>query len=91
MKANEAPEKIYLTTFGFPICEPIPQDSSNPDTVWSEKPYTGADSIKYTRTDAFIKKVRKWFERQNEWRDINGIKHCDMESFEDFKNYMEGE
>ena len=65
MKANEVPEKIYLTTFGFPICEPIPQDSSNPDTVWSERPYTGADSIEYTRTDAFIKKARKWFERQN--------------------------
>lgn len=53
MKANEAPEKIYLTTFGFPICEPIPQESSNPDTVWSEKPYTNADSIEYIRADAF--------------------------------------
>ena len=60
MKPNEAPEKIYLTTFGFPICEPIPQESSNPDTVWSEKPYEGADSVKYTRTDAFIEKAVEW-------------------------------
>ena len=59
MKAN-VPEKIYLTTFGFPICEPIPQESSNPDTVWSKKPYTGADSIEYTRTDAFIEKAYNW-------------------------------
>lgn len=57
MKANEAPEKIYLTTFGFPICEPIPQDSSNPDTVWSEKPYVGADSIEYIRTDVLVRKA----------------------------------
>jgi len=42
-------------------------------------------------TDTFIEKARKWFEKQNEWRDINGIKHCDMESFENFVNYMKGE
>ena len=41
--------------------------------------------------DAFIDKAKKWFEKQNEWHDINGVKHCDMESFEDFRNYMEGE
>jgi hypothetical protein len=57
MKANEAPEKIYLTTFGFPIWEPIPQEGSNPDTVWSTKPYLDAGSIEYTRTDAFIEKA----------------------------------
>lgn len=45
--------------------------------------------IEYIRKDAFIEKARKWFELQNEWRDINGIKHCDMDSFEDFKKYME--
>jgi signal peptidase I len=45
----------------------------------------------YVREDAFIEKARKWFEKRNEWRDINGIKHCDMESFENFVNYMKGE
>ena len=47
--------------------------------------------IEYVSKDAFIKKAKSWFERQNEWRDINGIKHCDMESFEDFRKYMEVE
>ena len=47
--------------------------------------------IEYTRTDAFIKKARKWFEKQTEWLDLNGNRHCDMESFEDFRKYMEGE
>lgn len=48
-------------------------------------------SVEYIRADAFIEKARKWFEKQNEWRDLNGIKHCDMENFEDFRNYMKGE
>ena len=47
------------------------------------------NSIEYIRTDAFIEKAKKWFQKQNEWRDINGIKHCDMEDFEDFRKYME--
>lgn len=41
--------------------------------------------------DAFIDKAKKWFEKQNEWFDPNSNRHCDMESFEDFKNYMKGE
>lgn len=59
MKANEFPETIYLTTFGYPICEPYPEESSCPDTVWSTRPYSDSDtdSIEYTRTDAFIEKA----------------------------------
>jgi hemerythrin superfamily protein len=49
------------------------------------------DSVEYIRKDTFMEKARKWFEDQNEWFDINGIKHCDMEDFEDFKKYMKGE
>ena len=81
MKANEAPEKIYL--FENPV-------SGTPDDRWLSK-RSDENDIEYTRTDAFIEKAKSWFERQNEWRDINGIKHCDMESFEDFRNYMKGE
>ena len=40
---------------------------------------------------AFIEKARIWFEKQNEWFDLNGNRHCDMESFEDFRKYMKGE
>lgn len=45
---------------------------------------------KYICKDDFIEKAKKWFEKQNEWYDINGNRHCDMENFEDFKKYMEG-
>lgn len=38
--------------------------------------------------DAFIEKARKWFEKQNEWFDPNSNRHCDMESFEDFRKTM---
>ena len=43
------------------------------------------------RKDAFIEKAKKWFEKRNEWIDIDGTLQCDMEGFEDFRKYMEGE
>jgi hypothetical protein len=77
----DAPEKIYLhpDIGDREFIRPLLKNRAN------------QDSVEYTRTDVFIEKARKWFERQNEWRDINGIKHCDMESFEDFKKYIDGE
>ena len=75
MKAN-APERIWIDP-----TNDLPKLSGHIDK----------DGVEYTRTDAFIEKAKKWFEKQNEWHDINGIKHCDMEDFEDFKKYMEGE
>lgn len=53
--------------------------------------YTVAREVAEKLTDAFIEKAKKWFEKQNEWHDINGMKHCDIEDFENFKNYMKGE
>ena len=50
MKANEAPEKIYL--FENPITE-------THDDRWLSK-RSGDDDIEYTRTDAFIKKTCKF-------------------------------
>lgn len=68
MKANEAPEKIYMNWVNYPLEEM---------------------QVEYTCTDAFIEKARKWFEKRNEWINIDGTRQCDMESFEDFKNYMD--
>lgn len=79
MKAN-TPEKLYLH----------PTAKGEVGASWLTFPLTDED-VKYIRADAFIEKAKKWFEKQNEWRDINGIKHCDMEDFEDFKNYMKGD
>ena len=81
MKANEEPEKIY--------CIPTEGGCYYITTIKPEPPF--AEGVEYIRTDAFIEKAKKWFEKQNEWRDINGIKHCDMESFEDFVKYIKGE
>ena len=47
MKANEAPEKIYL--FENPI-------SNEPDYRWLSK-RSGDEDIEYTRTDVFIEKA----------------------------------
>lgn len=54
------------------------------------KKLEGAD-IEYVRIDAFIEKAEKWFEMQNEWVDLDGNYKCDMNDFEDFRNYMKGE
>ena len=50
MKANEAPEKIYL--FENPINE-------TPDYRWLSKKSCDED-IEYIRTDAFIEKASEW-------------------------------
>ena len=80
MKANEVPEKLYYTQTegGFYLT-----------TIKPEPPF--AKGVEYTQTNIFIEKAKKWFEKQNEWFDPNGNRHRDMESFEDFRNYMGGE
>ena len=47
--------------------------------------------VKYVPADAFIAKAKKWFDEQNEWLDPNGVRHCCMDNFEDFRKYMKGE
>ena len=49
MKANEAPEKIYL--FENPI-------NNEPDYRWLSK-RSGNEDIEYIRTDAFIKRAKE--------------------------------
>lgn len=81
MKANKAPEKIYLN------------DSMTTDTVgelyheWFDAKVSDR-SIEYTRTDAFIEKAIKFFSPYIQ--DNSG--GYDIERvIEDFKNYMKGE
>ena len=91
MKANEAPIKIYLQVCGDcqdNECDNCKFEDLEDNVTWCKDKIFDKD-VEYTLTDAFIEKAKKWFEKQNEWRDINGIKHCDMESFEDFRKYME--
>ena len=91
MKANEAPEKIYL--FENPI-------SGTPDDRWLSKRSDDED-VEYVRKDAFIEKACGWLHRGledtkviDEYRDIvvRGIQasYTSVEEFiEDFKKYME--
>ena len=51
MKANEAPEKIYLNPALDALTEALSEKTK--------------DDIEYTRTDAFIEKAKKWFNSKN--------------------------
>ena len=56
MKANEAPEKLYL--FENPV-------SGTPDDRWLSK-RSGDTDIEYTRTDAFIEKVGSFLNKKDD-------------------------
>ena len=77
MKANEAPEKIYINDFGSEL-----------SYDWHTEHCCESD-IEYTRTDAFIKKAEEFiYSALNDG--IMGT--ANIEDFMRlFKNYMEGE
>ena len=78
MKANEAPEKIYIHV----------RANKELGTTWHGKKITNSD-IEYVRKDDFIEKAEEYlYEQLNE-----GNMECgDIETFiENFKNYMKGE
>jgi hypothetical protein len=88
MKANEAPEKIYIQSFNVSEEDEKFARLLYFDDVWTEEPELGETNIEYTRTDAFIEKARKWFEKQPELYDANGVRVYGEEDFEDFKKYI---
>ena len=69
MEPNEAPEKIYIST------------NSQDGTYYISNQYKML--IEYTRTDAFVEKARKWFEKQPETYDANGVRVYGEEDFEE--------
>ena len=77
MKANEAPEKLYLH----------PTAKGNVGASWLIFPITHED-IEYTRTDAFMEKAWDWIEDNllsSNQQDKSRL------YFEQFINYMKGE
>lgn len=94
MKANEAPEKIYMTpSFG------------EPDNVllasFSKSHLNYHIDIEYTRTDAFMEKAEKFFEENieeeeckigcSEWTELRSD-YKSLDSFiRAFRRYMKGE
>ena len=89
MKANEAPEKIYLY--------PSDRCGEEYEAEWGDKPW-GEDYVEYTRTDVFIEKAEDFIRREicDYIVHYNYGPNNDMETmyvdnrfFEDFKNYIE--
>ena len=97
MKANEAPEKIYVSNY-----------SSGLTYNWHNE-RLAVNDVEYLRTDVFIEKAKKWFiEHTNISKEIETnedgepladsyIKYAKArfdaanEMFENFKNYIKGE
>ena len=97
MKANEAPEKIYLQVCGdcsANDCENCKFEDLEDNITWCRDKIFEKD-IEYTRTDAFIEKAVKWIEEINNHHYI--MRYSDSceppisEFTEWFKNYMKGE
>ena len=84
MKANEAPEKIYMSPAG----------------VLYKGDKQQCNDIEYTRTDAFVKKACDWLRTHSEMDFFELIpvgNYCGAgnlnkkKMIEDFRNYMKGE
>ena len=87
MKANEAPEKIYLSDF----------TDTTESVFYVKQDNTKETDIEYTRTDAFIEKVARFLEyKLNDRVEIRVAgtlipSLTDKRTFiEDFKKYMKG-
>ena len=91
MKANEAPEKIYLQVCGDcndNNCENCNFEDLEDNVTWCKDKIFDKD-IEYTRTDAFIEKAMKFLKEWDAYRVcIEGHKDWFIEQF---KNYMKGE
>lgn len=81
MKANDAPEKIYIRRIWGSLAA-------------SQMNITGRD-IEYTRTDAFIEKACEFLSNEANiplWEGYDSTFGCDtIKLIDNFKNYMKGE
>ena len=87
MKANEAPEKLYVDM----------HDNLSDSILYGFTEKRTDEDIEYTRTDAFIEKMCNLLDRmiwEVTYEDLEGdsTQHYDkMEFIEAFKNYIKGE
>ena len=83
MKANVAPDKIYLQVCGdCPQTDCVTCKFEDLEGVTWNKDRIFPKDVEYTRTDAFIEKAVIWISNNCY------IPHSTLESF---KNYMKGE
>jgi len=78
MKANEAPEKLYISPTSFEVGE----------NFYSILTTKSEGDIEYVRKDAFIEKACEWLEPV--LKNYAGY-YVGKDILEDFKNYMKGE
>ena len=97
MKANEAPDKIYLQVCGDcndNECENCKFEDLEDNVTWCKDKIFKRD-IDYTRTDAFMKKTENFLEMLGYGFTItDNITHTNYDKeqlVEDFRNYMKGE
>jgi len=76
MKANEAPEKIYLEKV-YPDNNVLPNGLN-----YNQSP----NDIEYTRTDAFIEKAKEFL-----WEHIDGTDYHVNYVLKEFEKFMKGE
>ena len=79
MKANEAPEKIYLNKHPF---------TGELHDKWLRNKWDDSD-VEYTRTDAFIKKARKYFIK--ELPNFRSFMESGTAFIKNFESFIQGE
>ena len=97
MKANKAPEKIYIQSFNVSEEDAKFERKLYFDDVWTEEPESGQENIEYIRANVFIKKALKFLDGCIP--DYIELKHANVDTFmdvdnerfiNDFINYMKG-
>lgn len=85
MKANDAPEKIYIQSFNVSE-EDAKFDKSKMffDDVWTEEPEPGQENIEYVRKDALL----EWAKIKQTQCLENSIAHVYFQMFIDKINCM---
>ena len=82
MKANEAPEKIYLS-------QERDKDGCYVDLMWHKHPYEDKENIQYIRTDIFIEKACEYL-MEYEFNDSLTIADR-RKRVDEFRKYMKEE
>lgn len=100
MKANEAPEKIYLQVCGDcpqTDCEGCKFEDLEDNITWCKDRIFPKD-IEYTRTDAFVERAISWLKNHSEmdyFELIPDANYCgagtlnEKRMIDDFRKYME--
>lgn len=80
MKANEAPERLYLS-------QERDGDRCYVDLMWHKHPYENMENVEYIRKEAFVEKACEWLKEQDEMVGVS----FQEDFLERFQNHMKEE